>query len=123
MLADYFTGYHSRNGGGDLIKTDGDLPMLDLSGLPAPAVPVPVPAEVARAGTPVPAQTIFGVSATALRGLSLVSVASVLVGRAVGNEHGPMHLDLVPLAISMLTLLALSSAPARSFATGCLDPS
>ncbi|RGE17357.1 LssY C-terminal domain-containing protein [Leucobacter sp. wl10] len=30
VLADFSTGYHSRNGGGDSIRTDGDLPILDL---------------------------------------------------------------------------------------------
>ncbi|MDK8100629.1 MAG: LssY C-terminal domain-containing protein [Winkia neuii] len=30
VLEDFSTGYHSRNGGGDQIKTDGDLPILDL---------------------------------------------------------------------------------------------
>ncbi|WP_449276797.1 LssY C-terminal domain-containing protein [Leucobacter sp. GX24907] len=30
VLEDFSTGYHSRNGGGDSITTDGDLPILDL---------------------------------------------------------------------------------------------
>ncbi len=30
ILENYSTGYHSRNGGGDSIHTDGDLPVLDL---------------------------------------------------------------------------------------------
>lgn len=29
-LKDFSTGYHSRNGGGDTIQTDGDLPVLEL---------------------------------------------------------------------------------------------
>ena len=33
VLRDFSTGYHSRNGGGDTIRTDGDLPILDLSKL------------------------------------------------------------------------------------------
>lgn len=33
VLADFSTGYHSRNGGGDSIRTDGDLPILDLRDL------------------------------------------------------------------------------------------
>lgn len=55
LLADFSTGYHSRNGGGDSIRTDGDLPVLDLRGVPAAAIgatdasahPLPVDAEVA----------------------------------------------------------------------------
>lgn len=30
VIRDFSTGYHSRNGGGDSIRTDGDLPILDL---------------------------------------------------------------------------------------------
>lgn len=54
VLADFSTGYHSRNGGGDSIRTDGDLPVLDVRGVPAAAIeatdasgyPLPVDAEV-----------------------------------------------------------------------------
>jgi len=31
VIRDFSTGYHSRNGGGDSIETDGDLPVIDLS--------------------------------------------------------------------------------------------
>lgn len=34
ILKDFSTGYHSRNGGGDSITTDGDLPILDLREIP-----------------------------------------------------------------------------------------
>ena len=37
VLADFSTGYHSRNGGGDSIRTDGDLPILDLRAGPSEA--------------------------------------------------------------------------------------
>ncbi|WP_341728827.1 LssY C-terminal domain-containing protein [Brooklawnia sp.] len=30
VLKDFSTGYHSRNGGGDSIQTDGDLPIINL---------------------------------------------------------------------------------------------
>jgi hypothetical protein len=32
-LRDFSTGYHARNGGGDTIETDGDLPVIDLRGV------------------------------------------------------------------------------------------
>lgn len=35
LLKDFSTGYHSRNGGGDSIRTDGDLPVIDLRDLGA----------------------------------------------------------------------------------------
>lgn len=34
VIEDFATGYHSRNGGGDTIHTDGDLPIVDVRGLP-----------------------------------------------------------------------------------------
>ncbi|WP_084635338.1 LssY C-terminal domain-containing protein [Propionicicella superfundia] len=43
VLTGFSTGYHSRNGGGDQVRTDGDLPILELTDLPAspaPAIPV-----------------------------------------------------------------------------------
>lgn len=33
VIKDFSTGYHSRNGGGDSIETDGDLPVIDLRAL------------------------------------------------------------------------------------------
>jgi hypothetical protein len=35
VIADFSTGYHSRNGGGDTIRTDGDLPILDVRAVTA----------------------------------------------------------------------------------------
>jgi hypothetical protein len=72
VLEDFATGYHSRNGGGDTIVTDGDLPVVDLSavapseqGTAQAALPVPTSGTSGRAGTPDkrvrrPAPTTFG---------------------------------------------------------------
>jgi hypothetical protein len=35
VISDFATGYHARNGGGDSIRTDGDLPIVDVRGLSA----------------------------------------------------------------------------------------
>lgn len=32
LIKDFSTGYHARNGGGDSIRTDGDLPIVDVRG-------------------------------------------------------------------------------------------
>lgn len=32
LIEDFSTAYHHRNGGGDLVHTDGDLPVLDVTG-------------------------------------------------------------------------------------------
>ena len=33
VIKDFSSGYHARNGGGDTIKTDGDLPIIDVRAL------------------------------------------------------------------------------------------
>lgn len=35
VIADFATGYHARNGGGDSIRTDGDLPIVDVRAVEA----------------------------------------------------------------------------------------
>ena len=37
VIADYSSAFTTRNGGGDVVRTDGSLPILDLSSLQAPA--------------------------------------------------------------------------------------
>jgi hypothetical protein len=41
VIRDFSTGYHSRNGGGDTIQTDGDLPVVDLRRVLAAGASVP----------------------------------------------------------------------------------
>jgi hypothetical protein len=166
VLANFASGYHSRNGGGDLIETDGNLPVLDLTrvapsgpDVPEPAVPVPV---VPRR----PPQTVFGAATAGLRGLflaallvaspdllttaagvvigvaalldvsiavavlarrnwariwlcgtSVVTIVLAYIGNATGSERIRLETNLVTVAISVLVLLALSSKPAREFAS------
>lgn len=43
VIRDFATGYHSRNGGGDSISTDGDLPIIDVSAV-RPSAPTGVSA-------------------------------------------------------------------------------
>ncbi len=37
VLENFSTGYHSRNGGGDAVVTDGNMPILELGSVPVPA--------------------------------------------------------------------------------------
>lgn len=47
VIRDFATGYHSRNGGGDSITTDGDLPIIDVRAVQIPDAATPAaPAEV-----------------------------------------------------------------------------
>jgi hypothetical protein len=71
VIRDFSSGYHARNGGGDSIETDGDLPILDLTRVLVDAQGAAVAADadarrVARAESrPVP--TALGVLLMVLR--------------------------------------------------------
>lgn len=85
VIKDFSSGYHSRNGGGDLIQTDGDLPILDLRAVPA----IPVPAEQeSDSRDKRPAQTVFGGGVAVIRGLGalLIAVVMLLAPGAVAHE-------------------------------------
>ncbi|WP_210479241.1 LssY C-terminal domain-containing protein [Naasia sp. SYSU D00948] len=43
VIRHFSSGYHSRNGGGDAIETDGDLPVVDLRGIRVPEAAPSVP--------------------------------------------------------------------------------
>src|SRR5699024_6094553 len=84
VLTNFSTGFHHRNGGGDRIRTDGDLPILDLRALPPaePEVREQIDrdhAEVEGWRRPVPLTVGFGVLMMLLR----VITGVVSVGRLV----------------------------------------
>lgn len=71
VIEDFSTSYHSRNGGGDSIRTDGDLPILDLR-----------PAEVAAAAAPPDADTIdAGLPDSGVRDVAAVAAATAIEQR------------------------------------------
>ncbi|BDI23023.1 LssY C-terminal domain-containing protein [Herbiconiux sp. L3-i23] len=98
MLEDFATGYHARNGGGDAIETDGDLPVVDLRAVTVDAtavnetaVPVPAPKR-RRAGAPEkrvlrPSPTVFGAVVVMLRAVTplVVYVGAVLGWSGLGD--------------------------------------
>ncbi|MET4059462.1 hypothetical protein ABIB35_000993 [Arthrobacter sp. UYP6] len=82
VIKNFSTGYHSRNGGGDSIETDGDLPVTDLSGLPdtqLPAAQRASPDEQRRNRRPPP--TVFGAVLVLLRGAAALTVAAPFLAR------------------------------------------
>ncbi|MDO9397110.1 MAG: LssY C-terminal domain-containing protein [Herbiconiux sp.] len=93
VLKDFATGYHSRNGGGDTIVTDGDLPILDLTAVrptersrAEALAPVPTPhalpnADAApRKAARRPAQITFGAVVVLLRAfVPLLIILTVLL--------------------------------------------
>ena len=76
LIRDFRTGYHARNGGGDSISTDGDLPVVDLTRLrPQPGTVVPVATDRRHRR---PAPTLFGVVLVVL-GLAALALAAGLI--------------------------------------------
>jgi hypothetical protein len=76
VIRDFSTGYHSRNGGGDLIQTDGDLPIIDVRRVSAPPLPV-VERTDSRSKRPV--QITFGSMVSVLRGSLFLLGGAVLM--------------------------------------------
>ena len=76
VIDDFSTGYHARNGGGDAIVTDGDLPVVDLRAVRGPIAERDDPATDSRDKRPAPiavgALFVFG------RGLSALYFAAVV---------------------------------------------
>ncbi|WP_269939423.1 LssY C-terminal domain-containing protein [Arthrobacter sp. HY1533] len=86
IIEDFATGYHSRNGGGDSIVTDGDLPVVDLSGVDVPADGNPLGPDLdARRDTQArrrPTSTSLGVLLMAIRVVvGAATVATLLADR------------------------------------------
>ena len=80
VIEDFSTGYHSRNGGGDLIQTDGDLPIMDLDAVPAPPELEPPGGTDSRDKRP--AQIVFGAVVAFLRagGFVLAGLLVMVIG-------------------------------------------
>src|SRR5689334_10039652 len=77
VIKDYSSAFTTRNGGGDVVRTDGSLPILDLTGLgaPEPAVAEPETAS-SRAGShrmPPPSLLAAAVMSMAKAGVTLAT--------------------------------------------------
>lgn len=77
VIEDFSTGYHSRNGGGDVIQTDGDLPIIDVR--PIDVAPL-APVQRTDSREKRPMQVVFGsVVSFARGGLWLLIAAGILL--------------------------------------------
>jgi hypothetical protein len=76
VIDNFSTGYHSRNGGGDLIITDGDLPIIDVRRLDVPEV---AKIEHTDSRDKRPAQIVFGAAVAFFRGLAFLPIALLLL--------------------------------------------
>ena len=70
-ISHFASGYHARNGGGDQMVTDGDLPVVDLRHVAAPAsTPKVTDSRLNR-----PAATVFSAGVSWLRALTALVLA------------------------------------------------
>ena len=89
VIRNFSSGYHSRNGGGDSIATDGDLPVVDLSRLPESPAEQEELAAINRTGISTlsrlplhrPAPVVFGAVLVFLRGVAALTVAAPFLTR------------------------------------------
>ncbi|CAN7501800.1 LssY C-terminal domain-containing protein [Arthrobacter sp. LjRoot78] len=106
VIRDFSTGYHTRNGGGDEIATDGDLPIINLRATMVPGVAVPRLASDSRNRRPAP--TIIGAALVAGRALAAAALAlSVLLFPAGHLSEGQSQLVLYA-GVAVLVLSALA---------------
>jgi len=93
VIRHFSSGFHARNGGGDLIQTDGDLPVVEVGPSPFPpeaAAPGPTDSRDRR-----PAQTVFGGGVTLVRCvLALLAAVTVLVAPEALLRLAPGQADL-----------------------------
>ena len=76
VIENFSTGYHSRNGGGDLIITDGDLPIINVRRVEVLEI---AKIEHTDSRDKRPAQIVFGAGVAFFRGLAFLPIALLLL--------------------------------------------
>jgi LssY C-terminus len=76
VIEDFSTGYHSRNGGGDLIITDGNLPIIDVRRIEVAEI---ANVEYTDSRDKRPAQIVFGAGVAFFHGLFFLAIALILL--------------------------------------------
>jgi hypothetical protein len=106
VLERFASGYHTRNGGGDLIETDGDLPIIDLRGGAAPPEDRQV---VTDSRDRRPASTVFGAAVALARGCWYAYLAGLLA--SIPHSLGFVSDLILPDLRHPTTLLLLFAVP------------
>jgi hypothetical protein len=105
VIENFSTGYHSRNGGGDLIITDGNLPIIDVRRVQT--------AEVAKVETDSrdkrPAQIVFGAGVAFFRGLVFLPVALILLLLPAQYLQGNVDIEGVTVEGGRLAVIVAGS--------------
>lgn len=106
VIRDFSAGYHTRNGGGDEIATDGDLPIVDLRATPVSGVAVARLPSDSRNRRPAP--TIIGAALVAGRAVAAAALAvSIVLFPAEHLSAGQSQLVLY-LGLAVVVLFALA---------------
>ena len=109
VIRHFSSGFHARNGGGDRIETDGDLPVLGVGPSPDPPEAAAVGATDSRDRRP--AQTVFGAGVALVRCLLfLVAAVAVFVAPELLLRLTHTEVDLA----QVLTQRCRSSRPSWS---------
>jgi hypothetical protein len=107
-IEDFSAGYHARNGGGDTIVTDGDLPVIDLRSVTAsaPAAEAPTDSRDRRPAPIIVGAILLTVSAiTALvTGVAQIAEAAAAVSSAAGEQRDAAVITLVVVAVITLAI-------------------
>jgi LssY C-terminus len=115
VIENFSTGYHSRNGGGDLIITDGNLPIIDVRGVDVPEL---AKVEHTDSRDKRPAQIVFGAGVGFFRGLGYLLIALVLLllpvqyVPEVNVEGGRPALILAGSVVAVVALIDIGLAMA-----------
>jgi hypothetical protein len=111
VIREYSSAFTTRNGGGDVVRTDGSLPILDLTGLQAPAPAPEVEAAsdaLSRAVShrvPPPSLLAAAVLSLAKAAATLTAVVAAIFG---GNDNlAPSGMELVVMGAGALCLVGL----------------
>ncbi|RLY91750.1 hypothetical protein EAE32_10130 [Kocuria tytonicola] len=117
VIEDFSTGYHSRNGGGDAVRTDGDLPVLQLEAVPV-TQSVPAASDTAGAASAHPSSAEDVLKDVARRPFSIVAAWALMLVSALAfvadlflhptDITGEMDLDGLPEgSTTVVTTLAM----------------
>lgn len=102
VIENFSAGYHSRNGGGDLIETDGHLPVVNLPATVRSPGTLQLPPSSATA---LPAQTVFGAAVAMVRGVTYLALAALLeVSAGPGAAQSPAT-DILTDQVSVTAFL------------------
>jgi LssY C-terminus len=113
VIKNFSTGYHSRNGGGDLIITDGDLPIIDVRRVEVSEI---AKAEHTDSRDKRPVQIVFGAGVAFFRGLAFLPIALLLVllppqyAEGVNIEGGRPALIVAGSAVAFIALIDIGLA-------------